>query len=72
MAYNKGVFNPHAKLTDEDIKHIRALNAERIALRDRLDAVSQKAIAEKFGISQSRVSEICNGTGWGHIVEDES
>lgn len=59
----------NAKLTESDVLQILELNAHRVELKKQLDAVSQSAIAEKFGISKQRVWEICASSrgAWGHI-----
>lgn len=52
-----GAKNPQAKLTDEDVRGIRSL----------LGSLSQRKIAEKFGVSQMIVSRISRGQLWGHV-----
>ena len=47
-----GEKNGHAKLTDEQAREIKEMYAS---------GVHQSALAEKFGVNQSRVSEIVNG-----------
>lgn len=53
---------PHhnAKLTPDDVQLIRALAAERAKLREQADRISQKALAEKFGVSQTTISCVEN------------
>lgn len=48
-----------AKLTNEQVREIRRLYAERI--------VPHKEIAARFGIGWKYVWEIGSGKGWGHI-----
>lgn len=54
----RGEKNSRAKLTEEQIKEIRALLQQRVA---------QRLIAEQFKISQSLVSAINVRKSWGHI-----
>ena len=53
-----GADSPNAKLTAEDVRHIRALLYEQARLRDRLRHLSAVAIAEKFDISPRTVYAI--------------
>lgn len=57
---NAGERNPRAKLSDDDIRRIRALNRT---------GVSYRAIAEQFGISDVTVSRICRKLIWKHVAD---
>jgi len=48
---------PQAKLTEVDIREIRNLKG-----------VSQRVIAERFGVSQSSISNVLTGKRWAHIT----
>jgi transposase len=50
----------HAKLTEPDIYAICALR----------DALSQDAIAQRFGIAQTTVGDILRGEKWRHVRRD--
>lgn len=55
---NKGVDNPQAKLTDDDVRAIRRLAHS---------GVSQPNIAAQFGITQTNVSMIVTRRTWKHL-----
>lgn len=46
------------KLTDDDVRLIRELAAERAELLRRADAISNRNLAAKFGISRDHVDQI--------------
>ena len=54
----KGTRNPCAKLTDDDVRDIRA------AL---LIKTKQRDLAKKYGVSQSAISVIGSRQSWGHV-----
>lgn len=60
MAFRRKPRRP-AKLKPEDVILIRALKRERDRLKAELLLISQKAVAEKFGVAQSTISEAENG-----------
>ena len=53
-----GEANPLARLTEADVREVRA----RLAAGD-----SQRAVAAAFGISQPRVAAIAAGRAWSHV-----
>lgn len=55
----KGVEHPRAKLTDEDVQHVRAAYAS--------GQVSQRELGEHFGVSQVQVSRLVAGKSWSHM-----
>lgn len=54
----RGTAIPWSKLTDDDVRFIRA-NA---------GVISQSKLAAQFGITQPRVSMIVNGKNWAHVA----
>jgi DNA-binding transcriptional regulator YiaG len=46
----------HAKLTEQDVLEIRAING-----------MSQQAIADQYGVSQNAIGHIVNRKTWAHI-----
>lgn len=52
----KGIAHPSAKLTEDDVRVIRTLPA------------TQRALAEKFGVSQATISLIRQRKHWGHVA----
>lgn len=65
----KGSQHHMAKITEEDVRLIIELDKERRRVKEQLDSLSQRAIAEKFGISKQRVWEIVNAHqgAWSHV-----
>lgn len=57
----KGEANGTSKLTDEKVRQIRRLAARGI--------MSQKAIGERFGVSQRAVWSILAGKSWTHVSD---
>jgi hypothetical protein len=55
----RGTERPNAKLNDENIREIRKIGS----------TMSQREIADKFGISQGIVSEILTGKRWTHVSQ---
>jgi predicted DNA-binding protein (UPF0251 family) len=55
--YQKGSARPAAKLTEADVEQIR---------QDAAHGMTQRAIADAYGISQGLVSGIVNGRRWKH------
>ena len=59
---NAGEHNPAHKLTEQDVKYIRA-NYKR---RDKINGV--KALAKKFNVDRHTITRIVNGTHWKEVV----
>lgn len=55
----KGTHHGMCKLTDDDVREIHRLRAERKPIR---------VIADQFGVKESRVSTIARGRGWTHLA----
>lgn len=55
----RGSANKSAKLTDEKVREIRAAY--------RKGNVTQRALAEKYGMSQAPIREAIVGTTWAHV-----
>jgi len=69
MPARRGSQHHSAKLTEDDVRLILELDKERVRLKQKMQEVSQPAIAEKFGISKQRVWEIVNADrgAWRHV-----
>lgn len=69
MTCHKGSKHHNAKITEDDVRLILELDQERRRVKALLDSLSQRAIAEKFGISKQRVWEIVNAHqgAWSHV-----
>lgn len=55
--------NGNAKLTEQEVQSIRTLAVQ---------GISRRAIAERFGIARSSVSNILLGKTWGRVNVVES
>lgn len=55
QAFNRGVHNGRAKLTEDDVRAIRA------------DPRVHAAVARDYGVSTTKVSQIRRGVAWRHI-----
>ena len=56
------------KLTEDDVRLIRAMHDERKRLAKDMSELTCNAIANKFDISPSTVHEITSGYIWKHVV----
>ena len=55
----RGERNPRAKLTESDVRLIRALGAH---------GLTQRAIAAKFEVSKRAVEAVLTGQSWRHVA----
>lgn len=60
--YRRGSEIPGSKLTEADVREIRSLYKTK--------AFTQKALAERFHVSPTRICLIVNGMSWKHVEED--
>lgn len=65
---------PHSKLDEDDVRLIRQLVAERTELvrrarqlRDESRKLSNRRIAEKFGVTSRTIERLLSGEQWGHV-----
>lgn len=58
---------PWAKLTEDDVRLINELIAERNKLKAQLSALTNRAIAEKFGVHIRTIDSITGGWAWTHV-----
>jgi hypothetical protein len=56
--HNAGAKHPRAKLTDDQVLEMRVLHKQGWGAR---------RLAKKFGVAQSRCTDICNRKSWTHI-----
>ena len=54
----KGQANPSAKLTEDDVQHIRWLAAE---------GIKQSALASEWSVTTGCISKIVTGRNWSHV-----
>lgn len=64
----RGESHYRAKLTEDDVRALRAIAAERRELLDRLVAISNRALAEKFEVKQSCIERVIYGQTWTHVT----
>ena len=57
-----------AKLTEDDVRLINAAVDERNRLRMEAKQLSNKSLAEKFGVSLRTMDRVTSGETWGHVV----
>jgi len=72
---NAGARHGQAKLREGDALAILRIGTRRDGLRRQLDlAVSNAALAHRFGVSPTTVSDIINRARWAHVSvsEDQS
>ena len=63
----RGETHYKAKLTNDDVRLIRLMIAERGQVRAQLAQMSNKALAEKFGVTKRAIERIASGEGWAHV-----
>lgn len=64
---NRGEKHYRAKLTDDDVRLIRRAEIERRRLREQAEQLSNRALAEKFGVSPRCIERVL-GDGWSHVA----
>lgn len=65
----RGAQLPQAKLTPEDVRHIRELHAFKQAEIKRLnETLSYEAIAEKFDVHPNTIDKIISFKTWRHVT----
>ena len=67
MTAHYGSDHPQAKLEESDIPMIRELLAQRDWHRQQADALTLKAIAEKFGVHEATIRRIQSRRNWVHV-----
>ena len=56
-----------AKLTEHDVRLLREINQERLALQRKLAPLSLAALADKFGVSKGTIKQVLAGETWTHV-----
>ena len=70
LAVKRGSDLPWAKLDEDAVTEIRRLIRQREAYRAMARALSNAAIAERFGVHRRTIENISAGHGWAHVNED--
>ena len=72
LKVKRGTELPQSKLTEDDVRQIWALVAERESLRKRLSGLTNKAIAERLGVHVRTIERILYEGAWSHVVPEET
>lgn len=67
LKVKRGSELPSAKLTEHDVILIRQLIEERRKLARKIKELSNKKIAEKFGVHLRTIDRVSNGETWRHV-----
>ena len=59
---------PWAKLTEDDVRLIREIVAEREEMKKQLKWMTNAALAEKFGVSLNAMERAVTGESWAHVA----
>ena len=63
----RGMDLPQSRLTDDDVRNIRALIEHRADLLNQAKQLTNKKIAEKYGVHFRTIDRISTGETWGHV-----
>ncbi len=63
----RGSAHYNSKLTEDDVRLILSLAAERDKLRAAAGELTNAKIAEKFEVAKGTIEKITQGRGWSHI-----
>ena len=61
---------PHSKLTEEDVLRIRRLVWFRNELKQVMQTMTNRAIAQDLGVHQRTVDRVTAGENWTHVGFD--
>lgn len=64
----RGMDLPQSRLTDEDVRLIRALVEERERHREEAAKLTNAKLAEKFGVHVRTIDKVTAGENWGHVA----
>lgn len=63
----RGSGHYRAKLTEDDVRLILELKAERDRLIAEAKKITTKRLADKFGVHEKTVQRVFYRGGWGHV-----
>jgi len=63
----RGEDHYNARLTEEDVRWIRQLGAERSALLERARELSNMQLAEKFSVTRHTIERVLSRERWSHV-----
>lgn len=64
----RGESLPQSKLTDDDVRLILASVEERERLKEEARQLSNKSLADKFGVHYRTIERLVQGHTWSHVV----
>jgi DNA invertase Pin-like site-specific DNA recombinase len=68
LKVKRGVDLPQSKLTEKEVREMRALNSEyRETVKKLTEAFSAKGLAERYGLHVRTVEKVLSGITWSHI-----
>lgn len=67
LKVKRGSELPWAKLNERDVEIIRELVSIRDEYKRQASELTNKKIAEKFGVHQRTIDRITAGENWGHV-----
>ena len=67
LHYKRGSQRKDAKLTEDDVRLIRAMIEERRLLKEQLQRITSQRIAEKFEVSINTIYSISQEKAWLHV-----
>lgn len=65
--YRRGTEHTNAKLTDLEVRKLKAEIDKREAFREALKGLSNRDLGKKYGVSPSVIGDIAQGIAWKHI-----
>lgn len=68
LSVKRGDQLPHAKLTNDDVRNIRALIDHREELKRQASLLSNKRLAEKYNVHQRTIEKVSSGFSWSHVT----
>lgn len=63
--YNRGNDHAHSKLTEDQVRHIRASYVPNSHSR------GYSAFARRYGVDQSTIRDAAQGVTWAHVEEHQ-
>ena len=67
LKVKRGEELPHSKLTNDDIKLIHQAVEHRNELRKQASQLSNRSLAEKFGVHYRTIDKVTAGYSWTHL-----
>ena len=71
LKVKRGSALPQSKLSEDDIRLIFQLVADREELKRKAGELTNAKIAEKFGVHLRTIEKAVNGYSWGHVEQNK-